>query len=86
MTDNGFRLVWMVLGLLLILLGAMPLCYIYAFASMVPPNLEGQKYWAEVLSRMFNFSDAGYVSSACAAMILGGLVSMILALFAKRPR
>jgi hypothetical protein len=49
-------------GPLLVILGGAPLFYIYASASMVPPNLEGWAFWSEVLSRMFNFEDAGWLS------------------------
>jgi len=51
-------------GPLLIILGAAPLLYIYAFASMFPPEQDGWNYWSLVLGTMFNFADAGWLSLA----------------------
>src|SRR4029077_16286313 len=58
----GKRGVLLTMGPLLVILGGWPLFYIYAFASMVPPNLDGWDYWSLVWSKMFNFSDAGWIS------------------------
>jgi hypothetical protein len=59
------------MGPLLVILGGWPLFFIYAFASMVSPELEGWDYWSLVLSKMFNFSDAGWVS------LLSSLVAVL---------
>jgi hypothetical protein len=60
-------------GPLLMVLGGVPLLFIYAFAGMVPPELTGWAYWSEVLGRMFNLSDAGRVSVPSAMVVLAGL-------------
>jgi hypothetical protein len=69
----GMRGVCLTAGPLLMILGGVPLLFVYAFASMVPPELAGWEYWSEVLSRMFNFSDAGWVSLFSSLVVLVGM-------------
>jgi hypothetical protein len=60
------------LGPLLVILGGCPLLYIYAFASMVPPELAGWDFWSLVLSKMFDFSDAGWISLLSSGVVVAG--------------
>jgi hypothetical protein len=80
----GKRAVLLTTGTLLVILGAWPLFFIYAFASMVPPDLDGWDYWSLVLGKMFNFSDAGWISllstlvvAAGSGLFLWGLVVLV---------
>jgi hypothetical protein len=61
-------------GTLLMLLGGLPLLFVYAFASMSmgPHEVEGWDYWSEVLARMFNFADSGCYSLTGTVILLSG--------------
>ena len=67
----GKRGVLLTAGPLLVILGGSPLLIIYAFASMVPPDLEGWDYWSLVLRRMLNYSGAGWLT------LLSSLVAVL---------
>jgi hypothetical protein len=61
-------------GLLFVGLGGFGLLYIYMVASMVPDSLSRWDYWSLVLSRMFNFKEAGWYSLWSVFFIVSGCV------------
>jgi hypothetical protein len=77
----GTRAVCVTVGLLLMILGGMPLFYIYAFASMVHPDLKGWDYWSEILRRMFDLSSAGSMSVLSSLIVLIGCGFFLWGLF-----
>ncbi len=77
----GKRGVLLTMGPLLVFLGGLPLLYVYAFASMAPPELDGWDYWSRVLSVMFNFSDAGWVSLISSIVVVSGCGFFLWGLF-----
>jgi hypothetical protein len=70
------------IGPLLAMLGGWPLLYLYAEASMAPPDLEGWDYWSLVLSKMFNFTDAGWISLLSSTIIGVGCMLFVWGLVA----
>jgi hypothetical protein len=72
---KGAFLFW--LGLIAIVNCGIPLSLLYAFASMVPPDLEGWDYWWLVTNKMFSFSDGGVLSTMAAAGVVAGLTLVV---------
>lgn len=64
-------------GLVLLLFGACPLLYIYMYATWVPPERRATQEWSEILSKMFNFSDAGCVSLMSSVLVLVGFILFV---------
>jgi hypothetical protein len=70
----GKRGVLLTVGPLLIVLGGVPLLMIYGVAAMVNPNLDDWDYWSLVLNKMFNFSNAGWVTVMVSIIVAFGCV------------
>lgn len=50
-------LVVLIVGVICILVSGCALLYVYAFASMVDPSLQGNAYWSVVLAKMFGWTE-----------------------------
>jgi hypothetical protein len=59
-------------GSCLVILGACPLLFVYGFASMTKPHLDGWDHWSLVLSKMFNFADAGWLCLLSSIFVVVG--------------
>ena len=63
------------LGLMSFVLGCGLILYVYAFASMVNPELTGGHFWRKVLDRMFS-SGAVVPTGIGLTLVLAGAVTM----------
>ena len=72
---SKMRLVLPLIGLAYVLAGGAALIYIYAFASMVDPEMTAKARRLAILSRMFALPDSLYTILACGMVFAGiGLI------------
>ena len=63
-------------------LGGLPLLYIFAFAGMAPPTLQGWDYWSRVLPIMFDFAGSGWITVFSLLVFLFGAGVFLLGVWA----
>lgn len=73
----------MPVGMVLMVIAGYPLFIAYAFANMMPPEIEGWEYWWNLIDRMYNFeSRDGYYVTVASLVFFGGAGLVIWGLYA----
>jgi hypothetical protein len=86
------RVVSLVTGVLLMIVGGYLLLYVYAFSSMVNPALQGWERQKLIVSKMWDFHNAGLLTLlslvfvAYGGWLLGSLVANTIRSVAKPSR
>jgi hypothetical protein len=80
------RTALIIAGIIIILVCAFVLFFVYAVASMVAPELDGSAYWTEVFTKMFALEVGGAMAIPALTGILMGLVLVVVGVLTTGKR